>query len=131
MGRNYWGDIEGKFWFGIQSSDDPSYFKEPCSIEEDEDGDETSLVYSFDETDIEAIEEVVGEIINELGDSKEKLDKFLDLRDSSGDDLISKETGILASDMKPILALYARMKLGNQILDCIRKNGQCIFECEL
>ena len=131
MGRNYWGDIEGKFWFGIQSSDDPSYFKEPCSIEEDEDGDETSLVYSFDETDIEAIEEVVGEIINELGDSKEKLDKFLDLRDSSGDDLISKETGILASDMKSILTLYARMKLGNQILDCIKKNGQCIFECEL
>ena len=131
MGRNYWGDIEGKFWFGIQSSDDPSYFKEPCSIEEDEDGDETSLVYSFDETDVEAIEEVVGEIINELGDSKEKLDKFLDLRDSSGDDLISKETGILASDMKSILTLYARMKLGNQILDCIRKNGQCIFECEL
>ena len=131
MGRNYWGDIEGKFWFGIQSSDDPSYFKEPCSIEEDEDGDETSLVYSFDETDIEAIEEVVGEIINELGDSKEKLDKFLDLRDSSGDDLISKETGILASDTKPILTLYARMKLGNQILDCIKKNGQCIFECEL
>jgi len=131
MGRNYWGDIEGKFWFGIQSSDDPSYFKEPCSIEEDEDGDETSLVYSFDETDIEAIEEVVGEIINELGDSKEKLDKFLDLRDSSGDDLISKETGILASDMKLILTLYARMKLGNQILDCIKKNGQCIFECEL
>lgn len=131
MGRNYWGDIEGKFWFGIQSSDDPSYFKEPCSIEEDEDGDETSLVYSFDETDVEAIEEVVGEIINELGDSKEKLDKFLDLRDSSGDDLISKETGILASDMKSILTLYARMKLGNQILDCIKKNGQCIFECEL
>ena len=131
MGRNYWGDIEGKFWFGIQSSDDPSYFKEPCSIEEDEDGDETSLVYSFDETDVEAIEEVVGEIINELGDSKEKLDKFLDLRDSSGDDLISKETGILASDMKSILTLYARMKLGNQILDCIKQNGQCIFECEL
>ena len=131
MGRNYWGDIEGKFWFGIQSSDDPSYFKEPCSIEEDEDGDETSLVYSFDETDVEAIEEVVGEIINELGDSKEKLDKFLNLRESSGDDLISKETGILASDIKPILTLYARMKLGNQILDCIKKNGQCIFECEL
>ena len=131
MGRNYWGDIEGKFWFGIQSSDDPSYFKEPCSIEEDEDGEETSLVYSFDETDVELLEEVIDEIVNELGDSKEKLDRFLDLRDSSGDDLISKETGILASDIKPILTLYARMKLGNQILDCIRKNGQCIFECEL
>ena len=127
MGRNYWGDIEGKFWFGIQSSDDPFYFKEPCSIEEDEDGEETSLVYSFDETDVEVLEEVIDEIVNELGDSKEKLDRFLDLRDSSGDDLISKETGILASDIKPILTLYARMKLGNQILDCIRKNGRCIL----
>ena len=26
MGRYYWGDIEGKFAFGIQSSDDPAYF---------------------------------------------------------------------------------------------------------
>jgi hypothetical protein len=26
MGRYYTGDIEGKFWFAIQSSDDASFF---------------------------------------------------------------------------------------------------------
>jgi hypothetical protein len=26
MGRYYWGDIEGKFYFGVQSSYDPEYF---------------------------------------------------------------------------------------------------------
>ena len=26
MGRYYYGDIQGKFWFGVQSSDDASYF---------------------------------------------------------------------------------------------------------
>ena len=26
MGRYYNGDIEGKFWFGVQDSDDASFF---------------------------------------------------------------------------------------------------------
>ena len=26
MGRYYSGDIEGKFWFGVQSSDDGNFF---------------------------------------------------------------------------------------------------------
>ena len=26
MGRYYDGDIEGKFWFGVQSSDDADFF---------------------------------------------------------------------------------------------------------
>ncbi len=26
MGRYYSGDIEGKFWFGVQSSDDADFF---------------------------------------------------------------------------------------------------------
>ena len=26
MGRYYNGDIEGKFWFGVQSSDDGDFF---------------------------------------------------------------------------------------------------------
>ena len=26
MGRYYSGDIEGKFWFGVQDSDDASFF---------------------------------------------------------------------------------------------------------
>jgi hypothetical protein len=41
MGRHYSGDIEGKFWFGVQSSDDASLFggetSEPNDIHSDND----------------------------------------------------------------------------------------------
>ena len=37
MGRYYDGDIEGKFWFGVQSSDDAEFFgakeREPMFVE--------------------------------------------------------------------------------------------------
>lgn len=37
MGRYYTGDIEGKFWFAVQSSDDADFFgvegNEPSEIE--------------------------------------------------------------------------------------------------
>ena len=49
MGRYYNGDIEGKFWFAVQSSDDASFFGgnayEPNYIN-----------YEFDEDDIESLE---------------------------------------------------------------------------
>ncbi len=38
MGRYYHGTISGKFWFGIQSSDDPSSFKDPTTFVEPEEG---------------------------------------------------------------------------------------------
>ena len=33
MGRYYQGDIEGKFWFAVQSSADPEFFS-PSHIDE-------------------------------------------------------------------------------------------------
>jgi hypothetical protein len=41
MGRYYHGDIEGKFWFGVQSSNDAEYF----GVE----GNTNYLHYYFDE----------------------------------------------------------------------------------
>ena len=96
MGRNYWGDIEGKFWFSIQPSDDASFFKEPSLINEDDDGDEVSLTYSFDESDVELLEEMLEEIDNELGPWKEKIDKFCKLNESFSEDILCKKTGIRA-----------------------------------
>lgn len=34
MGRYYTGDIEGKFWFGVQDSDDATYFHIGCEHQE-------------------------------------------------------------------------------------------------
>ena len=52
MGRYYSGMISGKFWFGVQSSDDASFFggqeSEPSYLE-----------YYFDKGDLEDIKEGV------------------------------------------------------------------------
>ena len=39
MGRHYDGDIEGKFWFAVQSSDDGEYFGAIDITEENTDSD--------------------------------------------------------------------------------------------
>ena len=50
MGRYYYGDIEGKFWFAVQSSDAADRFgvigEEPHYLE-----------YDFTEDDLEEVEE--------------------------------------------------------------------------
>ena len=45
MGRYYNGDIEGKFWFGLQSSESPNRF-----------GGSMELSFSFSDYDIESVE---------------------------------------------------------------------------
>jgi len=49
MGRYYSGDIEGKFWFGVQSSDDASFFG-------GEESEPNHLTYWFDEGHLKEIE---------------------------------------------------------------------------
>lgn len=60
MGRYYSGDIEGKFWFGVQSSDDASFFggeaSEPNYIE-----------YYFSRDDLPNIEEGIKKCKQALG----------------------------------------------------------------
>ena len=42
MGRHYDGDIEGKFWFGVQDSSDAEYFgaEDITELQVTEDGDD-------------------------------------------------------------------------------------------
>ena len=52
MGRYYSGDIEGKFWFGIQSSTDAEFFGgEGYQPEE--------MNYWFEKSDLDTIKEVI------------------------------------------------------------------------
>ena len=44
MGRYYSGDIEGKFWFGIQDSNDPDFFGKKGFVSE--------VGWSYSEEDI-------------------------------------------------------------------------------
>ena len=59
MGRYYSGDIEGKFWFAVQSSSDADFFG--CE------GQSTYLNYYFDEDNLPDIEEGIARCEDALG----------------------------------------------------------------
>lgn len=123
MGRYYSGDIEGKFWFAVQPSDDASFFGgnvyEPQVIN-----------YEFEESDIETIEAGIEKCKVALGETKEKLDKFFDENNGYNDEMLV-EAGICPlPQVKSILSLYARLHLGEKIYNCVKENGHCYFEAE-
>lgn len=125
MGRYYSGDIEGKFWFGVQPSDDASFFggveSEPSYIE-----------HSFEEDDLPNIKKGIETCIKELGEYKEKLDKWFEKNGNGyNDEMLEVEFKLKKEEIKNILEWYARLELGNKILKCVEENGTCTFEAEL
>jgi hypothetical protein len=126
MGRYYNGDIEGKFWFGVQSSDDGDFFgskgEEP----------NTFLNYHFTKDEhLKDIKKGIKECEKELGTWKEKLDKFFTDNNGYNDKMIEDQLGLKKEKSKELLEWYARLELGNQILECVMKQGDCSFEAEL
>ena len=124
MGRYYGGDIEGKFWFGVQSSDDADHFGDI--------GEPNEINYYFDKNDhLDNINEGIKKCLKGLGDWKDKLDKFFKKNDSYNDEMLWDQIKLSKENKKKILKLYARLELGNQIKECVEKNGQCSFHAEL
>ncbi|MFT6259365.1 MAG: hypothetical protein ACJA0S_001356 [Rickettsiales bacterium] len=119
MGRYYTGDIDGKFWFGIQSSNAPARFGgreiEPSFI-----------IYQFDQDDLETIEDEIKLIKETLGEKLEIMIKFFDENNGYSDDQI-KGLGICDDD----LSQFADYELGMQIFDYLQENDSCQFEAEL
>lgn len=119
MGRYYSGDIEGKFWFAVQSSTAADRFGgtpyEPNYVN-----------YSFQEEDLEGVEEEIANIEASLGDKKQKLDDFFAKVNAYSDKDI-EALGVTKDE----LADYADLGLGMKIRDCIKENGECNFEAEL
>lgn len=123
MGRYYNGDIEGKFWFAVQSSDDASFFGgeklEPNYIN-----------YYFCNDDLKDVKKGITQCKKELGTNKKKLDSFFKENQTYNDTMLEK-AGFLPSQMKHLLQWYARLRLGQKILKCVQENGSCSFEAEL
>ncbi len=118
MGRYYSGDIEGKFWFALQSSD--------CADRFGVVGTQPNiLTYYFDETDLESVEEEIKNIEESLGDKLQLIDKFFEERNGYNDKML-EEAGITIGE----LSEYADLGLGKQIRDCIKEIGYCSFEAE-
>lgn len=119
MGRYYSGDIDGKFWFALQSSDAADRFG-VTGQQPDE------LQYFFYEENLVEIEEEILNIENSLGEKKQIIDKFFE--DNNGwNEKMLEEAGI----SKEELSEYADLELGIKIRDCIKENGECSFTAEL
>lgn len=119
MGRYYSGDIEGKFWFGVQPSSDADFFGvtgyQPNYLE-----------YYFDERDLDNIKEGIGKCRRELKGNKLKIDKFFKENNGYNDEMLLK-----AGINPELLEWYARLSLGNKIYKCVKEHGYCNFQAEL
>ena len=124
MGRYITGDIERKFWFGVQPSNAADQFG--C------DGEPPAyLNYAFYEEYIPSIEEgldVLRERLTE--DWYRRIKEFFDEVDGYDDDIIEKH-GFDPKEFNEKLKDYADIELGEDILKCVLENGSCVFEAEL
>ena len=119
MGRYYHGDIEGKFWFAVQSSMAAERFggqsAEPSYVD-----------FYFSSDDLDDINAEIKKIEDSLGDKKQLIDDFF--KDNNGyNDQMLADAGITGEQLSD----YADLGLGIQIRDCVVANGYCNFEAEL
>jgi hypothetical protein len=119
MGRYYSGDIQGKFWFALQSSDAASRFGgeefEPQYIE-----------YFFGEEHLDAVNKEIKNIQESLGDKIKVLEDFFKTGQGYNDKTL-EELGVTHKELND----YADLGMGIQIRDCIEGSGSCSFQAEL
>lgn len=128
IGRYFNGDIDGKFWFGVQASNDADNFgvKGRKPKEKDLGG----LDYDFEEEHLPLVVEGIKKCRKELGSYKKQLDLFFKQNNGYNEQMVSKALKIPEDVVKELLVQYARLELGIMIRDCIKKTGQCYFWAE-
>ena len=130
MGRYYTGDIEGKFWFAVQSSAAPSRFgAQECEP--------NYINYYFYEEQLDEVQIELDNIHKNMQGNIERLDDFFAQTNGYNKKMIidwykkeNKET-IDEEEVYDMLSEYADYQLGNQIYECIKKNGSCSIEAEI
>ena len=118
MGRYYSGDIEGKFWFAVQSRSAADRFGVSGYQPE-------VSVYNFEQEDLEGVETEIANIEEALGDKLKVIEDFFASRESYNDKML-EEAGITKEE----LSEYADLTLGIKIRDCIKENVSCTFDAE-
>lgn len=125
MGRYYSGDIEGKFWFGVQSSAAADRFGvigcEPSHLE-----------YYFDKNDnLEDVQSELKSIEEKIGlENIKKIDAFFE-KVNGYNNKIMEENGLSLSLWNEHKKDYADYFLGKKIEKCLIENGKCSFTAEL
>ena len=130
MGRYYNGDIEGKFWFAVQSSDAADRFGstgyEPSYIQ-----------YYFDKGHINGIKKEIKAIKENIGKKElEILEKFFDENAGYTEEMLAnafEENKLTKTeeDIRFMLKEYADLGLGKKILKCVNSYGECSFDAEI
>lgn len=126
MGRHYTGDINGKFWFAVQSSNDADFFGvegvEPETLE-----------YRFEECDKPKVKQGIAKCKKVLGSKYSKLQEFFNNeRDCYNDEEVRAYLKLeTQEETRKALMWYARLELGNKILECLDYKGYCSFTAEL
>lgn len=125
MGRYYYGDIDGKFWFAVQSSDAADRFgvigSEPNYIE-----------YYYSKDDLPEVEAELDRIVKGLGDNFTKIKNFFDNATGYNDMMIAELLGINEEEkIRYIIREYADYTLGVKIRDHLLENDYCSFTAEL
>ena len=123
MGRNYFGDIEGRLWFAIQNSNAADRFG-VTGVQPEE------LYYYFDKGNLDDVEEELKVIKNQLGKHRTKMKEFFKIRGSYSDEDLANYLGITEDKAKELLRAYADYELGMKIRKSILENGQCEFTAE-
>jgi hypothetical protein len=123
MGRYYSGDIEGKFWFGVQASDDADFFGVE-GIEPEQ------LIYYFEKSDLPEIRKGIKSCKTALGKHKEEMDEFFEINEAYNDEKLAKHLKVTVKDTRGLLEWYARLELGEKILKCVEDHGGCSFTAE-
>ena len=119
MGRYYSGDIEGKFWFGVQGSDVAERFG--CVPLE-----QPSIDYYIDEDNKQSIIDELKVIEDKLGDELKKFDDFFNVNNGYNNQKL-KDAGLDST----LVEDYADYKFGKKLLKCVEENGECNFTAEL
>jgi len=124
MGRYYSGDINGKFWFGVQASNDADHFGQRGYRPE-------RLNYYFEDADLPKVKKELRRCRTELGKYKKAIDDFFKKNNGYNDEMMARELHITTKKLASLLEIYARLELGNKILTCLKNHGSCEFEAEL
>jgi hypothetical protein len=132
MGREYYGDINGKFWYGVQSSTSSVRFGGHYERDEDEDSEYTTSVSFYFED--------ICRVVSELMDIKKKhvgfkyfkmLEKHFSKNNSYDINKLAKKLSLPVDKVEYLLSEYADYQLGKQIFDYMFENGSCSFVATL
>jgi|21_taG_2_1085346.scaffolds.fasta_scaffold176497_1 hypothetical protein len=149
MGRHYDGDISGKFWFAVQSSDDGEYFgaiditERNTDNDDDEDFDDDYysdfVDYVIYFSDIDKVKAGIDLCKRQLRGNYIILNEFFSSGSGYNDEMIiehyEKTRGIHINEdfLREQLTIFARLNFGTQILLYFNENPgeDCHFTAEM